>query len=85
METLKDFAAANLFYSAAMVAPRRSAVKEPKVFTWRRSGQTQTWKRDPERFRIPVKYGLYESNAITDTTANIEFFLTPEDAIASLT
>ena len=25
----------------------------------RRNGKTKTWKRNPERFRIPVKYGLY--------------------------
>jgi hypothetical protein len=24
----------------------------------RRNGKTQTWKRDPERFRIPLKAGL---------------------------
>lgn len=24
----------------------------------RRNGQTKTWKREPGRFRIPVKYGL---------------------------
>ena len=24
----------------------------------RRNGQTKTWKRDPARFRIPVKHGL---------------------------
>lgn len=32
---------------------------------WRVSGQMQTWKRDPERFRIPVKFGLYSNDAIT--------------------
>ena len=26
----------------------------------RRNGKTQTWKKSPERFKIPVKYGLYE-------------------------
>lgn|SRR5574343_857162 len=28
------------------------------------SGKCQTWKRDPKRFRIPVKYGLYENGEI---------------------
>lgn len=32
--------------------PRRSNV-------WRRNGKTKRWKRQPERFRIPVKHGLY--------------------------
>ena len=25
------------------------------------SGQPKTWKRDPNRFEIPMKYGMYES------------------------
>jgi len=32
----------------------------------RRNGNTQTWKRKPDEFRIPVKYGLYEYYNITD-------------------
>jgi len=32
----------------------------------RASGKCQTWKRDLNRFRLPVKYGLYESSEITD-------------------
>jgi hypothetical protein len=31
----------------------------------RRSGKTQTWKTRPAEFKIPVKYGLYESGYIT--------------------
>ena len=34
---------------------------------WRRNGQTQTWKRSPERFRVPVKFGLYRYAQITDS------------------
>lgn len=30
----------------------------------RRNGQTKTWKRDPERFRIPFKCGLRTTGAI---------------------
>ena len=26
---------------------------------WRRNGQTKLWKRDPNRFRIPIKTGFY--------------------------
>ena len=40
-----------------------------KIYRWRRNGQTQTWKRSPERFRIPVKYGLYQYGQITDLNA----------------
>jgi len=31
----------------------------------RRTGKTQTWKTRPNEFKIPVKYGLYESTYIT--------------------
>lgn len=30
------------------------------------NGQTKTWKRDPERLEIPVKYGMYECFRITE-------------------
>lgn len=33
----------------------------------RRNGQTKRWKREPERFSLPVKYGLYEAFRITNT------------------
>ena len=35
----------------------------------RASGKCITWKKQPERFKLPVKYGLYNS-----------FYLTPENA-----
>lgn len=35
----------------------------------RRNGATKTWKRQPERFQIPVKYGMYDYFYITDTDA----------------
>ena len=33
---------------------------------WRVSGKVKTWKRDPGRIRVPVKYGLYVNDAITE-------------------
>jgi hypothetical protein len=30
----------------------------------RQSGKVLTWKRDPARFHMPVKYGLYENGYI---------------------
>ena len=38
---------------------------------WRRNGKTQRWKRDPNRFRVPVKFGLYAYDQITDTTEGV--------------
>jgi hypothetical protein len=35
----------------------------------RSSGNCQTWKTRPEEFKLPVKYGLYESGYITHSNA----------------
>ena len=40
------------------------------VELWRRNGRTETWKRDPSRFRIPVKHGLYAYGAIGPDNAD---------------
>jgi len=37
-----------------------------KVRTWRRNGRTITWKRDLTRFKIPIKFGLYAFDYITE-------------------
>lgn len=38
-----------------------------KCANWRRNGKTQTWKRNLDRFRIPVKFGLYAYDAIDES------------------
>lgn len=43
----------------------RGGVKE-QVVQVRANGQCQTWKRDQERFRLPIKYGLYEYGEINE-------------------
>lgn len=35
----------------------------------RRNGKTKLWKRQPDKFRIPVKYGLRHYFYITNQTA----------------
>lgn len=37
---------------------------------WRRNGKTQTWVRSPERFEVPVKFGMYSYGHITQTNAD---------------
>jgi hypothetical protein len=32
------------------------------------NGMPKLWKRDPERIRIPVKYGLYDTGEVTNGT-----------------
>lgn len=33
------------------------------------SGRCQTWKTRPTEFKVPIKYGLYESSYITHENA----------------
>jgi len=37
---------------------------------WRPSGRCIVWKREPERFRLPVKNGLWVSDYVTNTNAS---------------
>lgn len=44
--------------------------KTESSYTARRNGRTQTWKRDPNRWRVPIKRGLYEYGDITPDRAH---------------
>lgn len=44
---------------------------------WRRNGHTKRWKRAPERFSIPVKFGMYNYSVITDL--DVEDYHAAED------
>lgn len=33
---------------------------------WRVNGKVQTWKRNPEKVKIPLKYGLYRFDYLTE-------------------
>lgn len=41
---------------------------------WRASGNIRTWATRPDDFRLPIKYGLYRSDEITQHNAR-EFHL----------
>ncbi len=46
----------------------RGGVKT-QIIKCRRNGSTQTWKYDQNRFRVPIKRGLYEYGEITQDNA----------------
>lgn len=48
---------------ARHIGPRGGVTEN--VTRMRVSGKCQVWKTRPNNFRLPVKYGLYESGAIT--------------------
>lgn len=41
---------------AGQLQTRIQGAKEDKWYDCRRNGATKTWKREPERFEIPVKF-----------------------------
>ena len=49
---------------------------------WVVNGQPKTWKRSPERVRIPVKYGLYDFDYMTEEGLDL-VFLDEEAAICA--
>lgn len=44
---------------------------------WRRNGVTRTWVRNPERWEIPIKYGLRSYGYLNNK--NAEHFHTVDD------
>lgn len=38
---------------------------------WRVNGKPQVWKRSPERVRVPVKYGLYRYDNVTEADLDL--------------
>lgn len=40
-------------------------------YRYRVSGRCQTWVRQPAKFRLPVKHGLYQYGAITETNGHL--------------
>lgn len=48
-----------------------------KCYVFRRNGKTRRWKRTPQRFSIPTKFGLYTYRTITNL--DDQNFHVPED------
>jgi hypothetical protein len=57
---------ANTFYHRRMKYKGADA----RPLEARRNGRTKTWKRRPNEFRIPVKYGMYEYFNIDQNNAH---------------
>lgn len=71
MVTLEQALSADTFHfgdCTRTVGPRGGV--RVRMVVARRNGRTQTWKRNPDAFRVPVKAGLRDYGAITDTTAH---------------
>lgn len=38
---------------------------------WRANGKCKTWKRSPEKFQLPIKYGLYDYGYINEENCHL--------------
>jgi len=38
---------------------------------WKVNGKPKTWKRSPERVRVPVKHGLYTHDYLTENDLDL--------------
>ena len=38
---------------------------------WRANGKLQTWKRHPEKFKLPIKHGLFAYGYITEENCHL--------------
>lgn len=57
----KNFLQVKKFYNQQLDKPAR----------WRANGKCKTWKRDPARFQLPIKHGLYSYGYITNENAHL--------------
>lgn len=46
-------------------------VKASKPIAWRVNGKIKLWKRQPDKFSLPVKHGLYQYGYITEDNCHV--------------
>lgn len=52
--------------ASTVAFPQRDRDRSGAVQRWRVNGAVKTWKRDPSRVRVPLKFGLYAYDAVTE-------------------
>ena len=59
--------AKNLQYGDVLLQGRPGGIP----MRWRVNGKVQRWKREPDRIRVPLKYGLYNYGALVTADFDI--------------
>lgn len=49
----------------------RGGIKK-RIIRWRVSGKCKTWKRDPNRWKLPIKHGLFYSSYIGSANEGLD-------------
>jgi hypothetical protein len=52
----------------------KARMSNGNLWSVRRNGATKTWKREPGRYRIPVKFGFKGYGTIDETNSNGDVF-----------
>jgi len=50
----------------------------PKIAAWRVTSTVKTWKREPERYRLGLKHGLYTYGELTQENSHLFQLVKPE-------
>lgn len=58
-------------HSAVIKVGPRGGLVYPKVYNWHRNGKTKTWKTQPDRFEVPIKYGMRSYGHLTNNDAHM--------------
>jgi len=45
---------------------------------WRVTGKPKTWKREPERVKVPVKHGLWDYDYVTEKDLQLVALVEPK-------
>ena len=56
----------SLTLEQAKALKHRDVLVDPKGRRWYVNGAVKTWKRTPERIRVPLKHGLYAYDTMTE-------------------
>jgi hypothetical protein len=48
-----------------------NAVPLDKPKSWRKSGKCKVWIRSPERFKLPIKFGMFNNGYIDETNCHL--------------
>jgi len=62
---------AKSLYSGQVVYHSINKNKDGTKQKWKINGQVKTWKRNPLKVKIPVKYGLYTYDYITENDLHL--------------
>lgn len=64
--------AKNLQHGNILHIPKNPLLSKGKrCFNWRVNGKVKTWKRSPHKVQVPLKYGLYDYDYLTESNLTI--------------